>query len=77
MKILFLSDFFYPRYGGAELATYLYSKRLAENNHDVVVVTHRYPAEPAARALLHGYDACGPKKKTTVFNGIRGVIYGV
>jgi glycosyltransferase involved in cell wall biosynthesis len=45
LKFLFLSESFYPHYGGAELATYLYAKRLAEKNHEVVVVTNRFPNE--------------------------------
>lgn len=45
LKFLFLSESFYPHYGGAELATYLYAKRLAEKKHEIVVVTNRFPNE--------------------------------
>ena len=34
MKILFLSESYYPHYGGAELATHLYSKKLAEKDNE-------------------------------------------
>jgi len=45
MKVLFLSELFYPHGGGAELATYLYAKLLSERGLNVVVVTNRFPGE--------------------------------
>jgi len=47
MRILFLSELFYPHGGGAELASYLYAKFLAEKGSDVVVITNRFGEEPA------------------------------
>jgi len=46
LNILFLSELFYPHGGGAELATYLYAKLLAEAKTDVVVITNRFVGEP-------------------------------
>ena len=46
MKILFLSELFYPHGGGAELATYLYAKLLSSAGFSVVVVTNRFSGEP-------------------------------
>jgi len=46
LNILFLSELFYPHGGGAELATYLYAKLLAEAEMNVVVVTNRFGEEP-------------------------------
>ncbi|MEM2507190.1 MAG: glycosyltransferase family 4 protein [Nitrososphaeria archaeon] len=46
MKILFLSELFYPHGGGAELATYLYAKLLSERNFRVAVITNRFDGEP-------------------------------
>jgi hypothetical protein len=46
VKILFLSELFYPYGGGAELATYLYAKLLSRAGFNVVVVTNRFSGEP-------------------------------
>jgi glycosyltransferase involved in cell wall biosynthesis len=46
VKILFLSELFYPYGGGAELATYLYAKLLSRAGVSVVVVTNRFDGEP-------------------------------
>ena len=46
VKILFLSELFYPHGGGAELATYLYAKLLSSAGFSVVVVTNRFDGEP-------------------------------
>jgi glycosyltransferase involved in cell wall biosynthesis len=45
MRFLFLSELYYPHYGGAELATYLYAKKLVEKGHEVTVLTHRFSGE--------------------------------
>lgn len=45
MKILFLSELFYPHGGGAELATYLYANLLSVAGFNVVVVTNRFASE--------------------------------
>ena len=46
MRVLFLSEMFYPHGGGAEFATYLYAKLLTKAGLDVIVVTNRFPNEP-------------------------------
>ena len=45
MNILFLSELFYPHGGGAELATYLYTKLLSKAEFNLVVVTNRFSGE--------------------------------
>ena len=45
MNALFLSELFYPHGGGAELATYLYAKLLAESGVNVIVVTNKFAGE--------------------------------
>lgn len=47
MKILFLSELFFPHGGGAEFATYLIAKQLAMAGHQVKVVTNAFQGEPA------------------------------
>ena len=46
MKILILSESFYPHGSGGELATFLYSNLLKEKGHDLIVITHKFPGEP-------------------------------
>ena len=46
MKILFLTESFYPHGSGAELATYLYAQLLNEAGINVIVVTNRFQGEP-------------------------------
>lgn len=45
LNILFLSELFYPHYGGAEYATYLWAKLLSDAGINVVVVSNRHPQE--------------------------------
>ncbi len=54
MKILVLSELFYPHGGGAELATWLYLKMLAEEGFGATVVTKRFPGEPETEILFNG-----------------------
>lgn len=53
MRILIFSELFYPHGGGAELATWLYSKLLAEKGFEITIVTRQFPNEPSAE-LLNG-----------------------
>lgn len=46
MKILVLSESFYPHGSGGELATFLYSNLLTGAGHNLVVITHKFPGEP-------------------------------
>ncbi|MEM2045601.1 MAG: glycosyltransferase family 4 protein [Candidatus Bathyarchaeia archaeon] len=46
MKILIFSELLYPHGGGAELATWLYSKLLAEEGFKVTIITSKFPTEP-------------------------------
>ena len=43
MKILFVSEFFYPKIGGGEKWTEDVACALAERGHDVFIVTSRLP----------------------------------
>ena len=45
MRILFLSELFFPHGGGAEFATYLYAKLLSKAGYDVLVITNRFRGE--------------------------------
>lgn len=46
MKILILSELFYPHGSGGELATFLHSNLLNKAGHDLTIITHRFPGEP-------------------------------
>lgn len=45
MKIIIFSELLYPHGGGAELATWLYAKLLAERGFDLTIVTSRFSNE--------------------------------
>ena len=45
MRLLFLSELYYPHGGGAELATYLYAKLLSKAGLEVAVVTNKFEGE--------------------------------
>ncbi|MEM2610444.1 MAG: glycosyltransferase family 4 protein [Candidatus Bathyarchaeia archaeon] len=45
MKIIIFSELLYPHGGGAELATWLYAKLLAEKGFDLSIVTSKFPNE--------------------------------
>ncbi|MEM3979837.1 MAG: glycosyltransferase family 4 protein [Ignisphaera sp.] len=51
MRIIIFSELFYPHGGGAELATWLYSKLLAEKGFKVTVVTRQFPGEASVEIL--------------------------
>ncbi|MEM4474689.1 MAG: hypothetical protein QXY75_06915, partial [Candidatus Bathyarchaeia archaeon] len=51
MKILILSELFYPHGSGAELATWLYVKMLAEEGFKITVVTSKFPNESSFEVL--------------------------
>jgi len=46
LKILVLSELFYPHGSGGELATYLYVEHLRQAGVNVIVVTNRFAGEP-------------------------------
>lgn len=54
VKILTLSETYYPHYGGAELASHLYSKHLQEKGHRIIVVTDRLQGEPRVTGSSDG-----------------------
>jgi glycosyltransferase involved in cell wall biosynthesis len=54
LRILVFSELFYPHGGGAELATWLYSKLLVEEGFKVVIVTRQFPGEPSVEAFGEG-----------------------
>ena len=56
MNLLIFSESFYPHGGGAELATWLYSKGLAEKGFKVTVVTRQFPGESSAALLDNGIE---------------------
>ena len=48
------SERFYPHGGGAELATWLYSKLLAEEGFEITVVTTQFPGEARQDVVCNG-----------------------
>lgn len=53
MRIMVFSELLYPQGGGAELATWLYVKMLAEEGYDLFIVTTKQPNEHAFE-IIHG-----------------------
>jgi len=51
MRILIFSELFYPHAGGAELATWLYSKMLSEEGIKVSVLTKQFAGEESVSRL--------------------------
>lgn len=51
MKILVLSELYYPHGGGAEVATWLYSNLLSERGHEVTVLTNKFSKEPIFESI--------------------------
>jgi glycosyltransferase involved in cell wall biosynthesis len=51
LKILFLCELFYPKGGGAEFASYLIAKELANAGHQVKVVTNLFVGESVTSIL--------------------------
>lgn len=51
MRIIVFSELFYPHGGGAELATWLYSKLLVEKGFEVTIVTRQFPGEASIEFL--------------------------
>jgi len=54
MHLLVFSELFYPHGGGAELATWLYSRLLVEEGFKITIVTTQFPGEPQADLLCNG-----------------------
>ncbi|MGB9826902.1 MAG: glycosyltransferase family 4 protein [Thermosphaera sp.] len=55
-RILVFSELFYPHGSGAELATWLYSKLLANEGFKVTVVTTKFPGESSHELLSNGVE---------------------
>jgi glycosyltransferase involved in cell wall biosynthesis len=55
MKILFLSELFYPHGGGAEFATYLIAKELTKNGHEIKIVTNEFEGE-SKQSQMDGFS---------------------
>lgn len=54
MRILMVSDFFYPNTGGVESHIYQLSQCLIQAGHKVVVLTHAYGSLSGVRYLTNG-----------------------
>ncbi len=54
MRLLVFSELLYPHGGGAELATWLYAKLLAEEGIKITIVTKQFPEEPSTEFLSNG-----------------------
>lgn len=53
-RILMVSDFFYPNFGGVENHIYYLSQCLIKEGHKVVVVTHAYQNRSGVRYMTNG-----------------------
>jgi len=56
MRILIFSELFYPHGGGAEVATWLYSKLLAKEGFKITVITTKFPGESSYELLDGGVE---------------------
>ena len=54
LRILMISDFFYPNFGGVENHIYELSQCLMSQGHHVVVMTHAYGDRTGVRHLTNG-----------------------
>jgi phosphatidylinositol glycan class A protein len=54
LRVLMVSDFFYPNTGGVESHTYQLSQCLMARGHKVVVLTHAYGDRAGVRYLTNG-----------------------
>ncbi len=54
MRLLVFSELLYPHGGGAELATWLYSKLLVEEGIKITIVTKQFPGEPPVDSFSNG-----------------------
>ncbi|KAJ7513601.1 hypothetical protein O6H91_23G006000 [Diphasiastrum complanatum] len=53
-RVLMVSDFFYPNFGGVENHIYYLSQCLLQRGHKVVVVTHAYGTRSGVRYMTNG-----------------------
>ncbi|MEM3610244.1 MAG: glycosyltransferase family 4 protein [Candidatus Anstonellales archaeon] len=51
MRILIFSELLYPHGGGAELATWLYAKMLAEKGFELSIITSKFPNEQSFETI--------------------------
>ncbi|MEM1646306.1 MAG: glycosyltransferase family 4 protein [Ignisphaera sp.] len=64
MNILIFSELYYPHGGGAELATWLYSKMLAEKGFKIIIVTRQFPGEPSLEFINNSLEIIRIPMKT-------------
>lgn len=57
LRLLMVSDFFYPNTGGVESHIYQLSQCLMARGHKVVVLTHAYGDRAGVRYLTNGLKA--------------------
>lgn len=57
LRVLMVSDFFYPNTGGVESHIYQLSQCLLARGHKVVVLTHAYGERAGVRYLTNGLKA--------------------
>ena len=58
-RILMVSDFFYPNFGGVEHHIFHLALCLMQRGHKVVVLTHAYGERCGVRFMTHGLKARG------------------
>jgi hypothetical protein len=54
LRILMVSDFFFPNFGGVESHIYELSQCLMQQGHHVVVMTHAYDDRHGVRYVTNG-----------------------
>jgi hypothetical protein len=58
LRILMVSDFFFPNFGGVESHIYELSQCLMQQGHHVVVMTHAYDDRHGVRYVTNGLKVC-------------------
>ncbi|XP_020231005.1 phosphatidylinositol N-acetylglucosaminyltransferase subunit A isoform X1 [Cajanus cajan] len=76
-RILMVSDFFYPNFGGVENHIYYLSQCLLELGHKVVVVTHAYGSRSGVRYMTGGLKVYYVPWKPFVMQNTLPTIYGL
>ncbi|XP_059626815.1 phosphatidylinositol N-acetylglucosaminyltransferase subunit A isoform X1 [Cornus florida] len=75
-RILMVSDFFYPNFGGVENHIYYLSQCLLKLGHKVVVMTHAYGNRSGVRYMTHGLKVYYVPWKPFLMQNTLPTIYG-
>ncbi|CAH9133329.1 unnamed protein product [Cuscuta epithymum] len=75
-RILMVSDFFYPNFGGVENHIYYLSQCLMKRGHKVVVVTHAYKNRSGVRYMTGGLKVYYVPWKPFIMQNTLPTFYG-